>query len=57
MIIYDNSFASYEDDNTPYVVGNSIEEVIQGFENVSKILFKCFSENQLKTNPDKHYFL
>lgn len=57
MIIYDNSFAGYEDDNTPYVVGNSIEEVIQGFENVSKILFKCFSENQMKTNPDKHYFL
>ena len=52
MIIYDNSFGN----NTPYAVGNSIEEVAQEFENPSKILFKCFSENQMKTNPDKFYF-
>lgn len=53
MIIYDNSFGN----NTPYAVGNSIEEVIQEFENPSKILCKCFSENQMKTNPGKCYFL
>lgn len=53
MIIYDNSFGN----NTPYAVGNSVEEVAQEFENPSKILFKCFSENQMKTNPDKFYFL
>ena len=45
------------DDNTPYAIGNSMEEVIQEFENALKILLKCFSENQMKTNPDKCNFL
>ena len=34
-----------------------MEEVIQELENVSKILFKWFSDNQMKANPDKYHFL
>ena len=34
-----------------------MEEVIQELENVSKTLFKWFSDNQMKANPDKYHFL
>ena len=47
----------YADDNTPYITGNSIEEVIQKLENAAKTLFRWFSENQIKANPDKSHFL
>ena len=49
--------ASYEDDNTPYTTGNSIEEVIQNLENPAKMLFRWFSDNQMKANPDRCHFL
>ena len=49
--------ASYADDNTSYTTGNSIEEVIQKLENAAKTLFQWFSDNQMKANPDKCYFL
>ena len=49
--------ASYADGNKPYITGNSIEEVIQELENASKTLFQWFSDNQIKTNPDRCHFL
>ena len=49
--------ASYADGNKPYITGNSIEEVIQESENASKTLFQWFSDNQIKTNPDRCHFL
>ena len=49
--------ASYADDNTPYAVGNNIEELIVKLQNASKTLFQWFSDNQMKSNPDKCNFI
>ena len=46
-------FASYADDNTPYVSSDSIEDVIRILENDSIKLFKWFSDNMMKANKDK----
>ena len=35
----DNYFASYADNNTPYIIGNDMEDVIFKFQNLSKTLF------------------
>ena len=43
--------ASYVDDNTPYAVGNNIQELIVKLQNASKTLFQWFSDNQMKSNP------
>ena len=34
--------ASYADDNTPYVVGNNIEDVIINLQNLLLLLFTMF---------------
>ena len=58
LLIMENiHIASYEDDNTSYTTGNSIEEVIQKLENAAKTLFQWFSDNQMKANSDKCHFL
>ena len=49
--------ASYADDSTPYTTGNLIEEVIQKLENATQTLFQWFSNNQMKTKPDKGHYL
>ena len=49
--------ASYADDNTPYAVGNNIEELIVKLQNASKTLFQWFNDNQMKSNPDKCNFI
>ena len=49
----ETEFASYADDNTPYVEGDNIDEVIKKLENDSIRLFKWFSDNQMKANKDK----
>ena len=46
-------FASYADDNTIYVAGDSIDEVIFSLQESSKKLSKWFADNQMKTNEDK----
>ena len=50
-------FASYADDNTPYTTGENIEEVISKLEKDASSLFKWFSDNQMKANPDKCHLL
>ena len=50
-------FASFADDNTPYVEANNIEEVIAVLENDSIQLFKWFSDNQMKANKDKSHLV
>ena len=58
LLVMENiDIASYADDNTPYTAGNSTEEVIQKLENAAKTLFQWFSDNQMKADPDKCYFL
>ena len=39
LIMKNIDLASYADDNTPYITGNSIDEVIQNLENVAQTLF------------------
>ena len=57
FIINETDFASYADDNTPYVVGNNIEDVIIKLQNASLTLFQWFYDNQMKANPDKCHFI
>ena len=49
--------ASCADDNTAYTVGTNIEELIVKLQNASKTLFQWFSDNQMKSNPDKCNFI
>ena len=49
----DKQFASYADNNTPYVVKNNMRSVIKSLENTSVELYAWFSDNQMKANPEK----
>ena len=57
FIMNDVDFASYADDNTPFFVGNDIDEVILKMQNASETLFVWFKDNQMKANPDKCHFM
>ena len=46
-------FASYADDDTPYVVGSNTEGVNINLQNASLTLCKPFNDNQMKATPDK----
>ena len=48
----DIDFASYANNNTPYVSSDSIEDVIRILKNDSIKLFKWFSDNMMKANKD-----
>ena len=50
LLIKDVDIASYADDSTPYIVG---DQPISALENAATSLFKWFSDNQMKANPDK----
>ena len=57
IIIDTTYFASYADDNMPYVFKNTITEVLQELETVSKKLFLWFTENDMMVNADKCHLL
>ena len=57
FIMNDIEFASYADDNTPFFVGDDLNDVILKLQNASKIFFKWFNDNQRKANPDKCHFI
>ena len=57
FFIVDDIIASYAEDNTPYVSGKDIEEIIHYLEESSKILFKSFLDNLLKSNADSSHLL
>ena len=50
-------FASYVDEDTPYVSHKDKEEVTQSLEKASKVLFKWFSDNLMEGNADKCHLL
>ena len=50
-------FASYPDDNTPFILGNDLNDVIFKLQNASKTIFQWFGDNQRKANPDKFHFI
>ena len=49
----DNVFTSYVDSKTQYILGNSIEEVVQKLENASKTVFKWFTDNYLRISSSE----
>ena len=55
LILHDewHWFASYADDNTPYVSTDTVDEVIKRLETGSVKLFIWFADNQMKANWDK----
>ena len=57
MTIENQDFASYADDTTPFVTGNTLDDAKYLIEGVSKKLFKWFSNNQLKANPNKYHLI
>ena len=57
LITNNTNFASYADDNTPYTTDESAEKVIDKLETEAKSLFNWFSDNQMKTDPDKYHLL
>ena len=57
LIMQETSFASYADDNTPYVTAENLDEVIKSLEKDSIKLFQWFSDNHLKANHDKCHLL
>ena len=55
--IFSADFASYANDSTPYVAGDSIKYIINWLENDSIKLFKWLADNQMKANKDKYHLL
>ena len=53
----DTDFASYADDNTPYVSADTIHEFIKRLETASVKSFKWFADNKMKANQDKCYLI
>ena len=57
FIVNEVDFASYAVDNTPFVSGERLDDVLDSLKNASLKLFDWFSNNQMKANPDKcHLF-
>ena len=57
FIMKETDFSSVADDNTPYRTADTIEEVIKLLEGDSTMLFKWFSDNQMKANISKCHLL
>ena len=57
FIMKETDFSSDADDNTPYRTADTIEEVIKLLERDSTMLFKWFSDNQMRANISKCHLL
>ena len=53
----ETDFVSYADDNTPYVSGESIDDVIKSLEDEPLNSFKWFLDNQMKANSDQCHLI
>ena len=53
----DVDFASYGDNNTPYCIGKTMEEVTSQLEKSLIPIFEWFENNGMKANPDKCHLL
>ena len=49
--------ANYADNNTSYVSGRNIEEVVASLEEVSELIFRWFRDNQFQGNANKCHAL
>ena len=57
LILDNNYFASYADDNTPYTINQNADSVTKSLEELSIPLLSWFKENKLKLNLDKYHLL
>ena len=55
--ISETNSASYADDSTPYLLGDSIDNAIKSLEDDSINLFESFPHSQMKGNNDKCYLI
>ena len=53
LIMNEVDFASYTDDNTPYVIENGVKDIINSLKEASDKLFYWFADNQMKANASK----
>ena len=51
------NIANYADENTPYLSGKNIDEVVKFLEKSSHVIFKWFSDNQFQSNASKCHAL
>ena len=49
--------ADYADDNTPYTIGDSIDNLLKTLENEASVLLQWFQLNEMKYNEDKCHLL
>ena len=52
-----HDIANCEDDNTPYISGRNIKEVVASLEEVSEVIFQWFTDNQFQVNASKCHVL
>ena len=57
IILEQIDFASYVDDNTPFVSEATPENVVSSLKSCSASLFEWFSNNKMKANPEKCHLL
>ena len=57
LFLPETTFASYADDNTPFLIGKDVKPVLDNLERVSNAMLKWFSNNGMKANPDKYHLL
>ena len=57
FIMKETDFSSYADHNTNYRTADTNEEVIKLLERDSTMLFKWFSDNQLKASISKYHLI
>ena len=55
--VNDINITSYEDDNTPYMIADNVDDLITSLEQASNGLFEWFKNNLLKSNADKCHLL
>ena len=53
VIMGKHSITDYPDDNTTYVSGKNIDEIIKLLEESSDLIFRKFSDNQFQRNESK----
>ena len=53
----DVDIVNYADDNTPHSSNINLNKVLHDLEKISDTLFKCFTDNLLKANPEKSHLL
>ena len=53
----DVDIANYTDDNIPHLSNINLSKVLHDLEKIWNTLFKSFTDNLLKANPEKHIFL